>query len=194
MAVEVLLWDFGDTLADETWMRRTPAACPSWSSAWRDVMHEHADDWNTGRIDEAVIFSALSAHTGMDVASIERHAAACCQSITYNPAAWRAAMGRRRPQALVSVNPDLFVERVVKLHDLARHFDAVVVSCLEGTDDKTRLCDIALERLQFDGPRSDAMLIDNRSDLVDAWVHSGGSGYHYRGDAAFQSNWPSLLE
>src|SRR5262249_5161424 len=107
--------------------------------------------------------------------------------------AWRAATERRVPQALVSVNPDLFVERVVKIHDLASHFDAIVVSCEEGTDDKTRLCEIALDRLGFEGSRNDVMLIDNRSDLVEASVHRGGAAYLYRGDASFDSDWPSLL-
>src|SRR5262249_7992874 len=42
----VLLWDFGDTLADETWMRRAPIGCPDWPNAWTEVMREHADRWS----------------------------------------------------------------------------------------------------------------------------------------------------
>lgn len=193
MSAAAVLWDFGDTLADETWMRRAPLGCPDWPNAWTEVMRQHADRWNKGMIDEGFIFDALSARTGMDVASIERHANECCQSIRYHRAAWRAATERRVPQALVSVNPDLFVDRVVRVHDLARQFDAIVVSCEEGTDDKTRLCEIALDRLGFEGPRRDAMLIDNRSDLVEAWIHSGGSAYLYRGDSSFESDWPAFL-
>jgi len=194
MTAAVLLWDFGDTLADETWMLTAPIGCPDWPNAWTEVMRLHADSWNKGVIDEAFIFDALSSRSGMDLASIERHADECCRSIRYHRAAWRAAAERRVPQALVSVNPDLFVDRVVKGHDLASHFGAIVVSCEEGTDDKTRLCETALDRLGFEGPRSDAMLIDNRSDLVEAWVRSGGSAYLYRDDSSFEPDWPSLLQ
>ena len=56
-------------------------------------------------------------------------------------------------------------------------YDQIVMSFAEHTDDKVALCDIALERLSYDGLRSRALLIDNRLDLVDAWRDSGGAGY-----------------
>ena len=46
----VVLWDFGDTLVDERWMRRCPDACPTWEIAWVEVMRELADRWNVGDI------------------------------------------------------------------------------------------------------------------------------------------------
>jgi hypothetical protein len=36
-------------------------------------------------------------------------------------------------------------------------------------------------------------LIDNRRDLVDAWRNTGGAGYWYRDDAAFDADLPALL-
>jgi len=189
----VLLWDFGDTLVDERWMLRAPAAYADWPSAWREVMTSHADDWNVGRASERDIFEALHARTGLSVDAIEHHAAECCRSIQFHPFAWQVATERRLPQALVTVNPDLFVSRVATAHNLGQHFDAVVVSCVEGTDDKSALCDIALDRLGFAGPRSAALLIDNREDLCDAWRRSGGAAYRYRGDAAFVADLPTLL-
>jgi FMN phosphatase YigB (HAD superfamily) len=91
------------------------------------------------------------------------------------------------------VNPDLFVKRVARRYGLGDHFDAVVVSCSEGTDDKTTLCEVALDRLGFGGGRLDALLIDNRRDLVEGWQRSGGSAYVYRGDEAFEADLPTLL-
>jgi len=189
----VLLWDFGDTLVDERWMLRAPAEYRGWPSAWRAVMATHADDWNVGRVSERDVFRALHARTGLGVDAIEQHAAECCRSIRFHPFAWQVATERRLPQALVTVNPDLFVSRVAATYDLGQYFDAVVVSCVEGTDDKTALCEIALDRLGFTGPRSAALLIDNRQDLTDGWRQSGGAAYWYRDDAALAADLPTLL-
>jgi FMN phosphatase YigB (HAD superfamily) len=193
VAARVLLWDFGDTLVDERWMHQAPVACPDWPSAWLDVMSTLAEDWNVGRVRERDVFDALSARTGLSLGAIERHAVACCESIRFHPFAWRIATERRLPQALVTVNPDLFVERVAKAHGLERHFDVIVASCSERTDDKIQLCEIALDRLGFDRARDEALLIDNRKELTDAWRDSGGSAYWYRGDAAFEADVATLL-
>ena len=192
MRVEALLWDFGDTLVDETWMHRAPPDCARWPEAWADVMAQYADDWNTGRVDERAVFGALCAHTCLDFDAVERHAADCCRSIERHPVAWQVMTGRRRPQALVTVNPDLFVHRVLTPHGLAEHFDTVVVSCLEGTDDKVQLCCVACERLGVTD-RGRALLIDNRRDLVDAWQRAGGAAYWYRSDAQFRDDVDGLL-
>jgi hypothetical protein len=68
-----------------------------------------------------------------------------------------------------------------------------VVSCVEGTADKVRLCEKALDRLGFDGDRREALLIDNRVDLVEAWRRSGGAAYWYRDGADFEAVLPDLL-
>jgi FMN phosphatase YigB (HAD superfamily) len=194
VTISVLLWDFGDTLVDERWMLKPSAEFDRWPEVWTDVVGERARDWNTGRISESDIFGELARRSGMDISAIERYVAACCESIRFNRAAWRAACERRRPQALVTVNPDLFIERVARPYGLAAHFDAIVVSCEEGTDDKSALCGIALDRLGFSGSSSEALLIDNRRDLADAWAQSGGVSYHFRGDKVFDLDWPAILE
>jgi len=93
----------------------------------------------------------------------------------------------------VTVNPDLFVNRIVDVHGLQTVFDAIVVSSAEGTADKGALCEAALHRLGFDGDRCDALLIDNRQDLIGAWRFTGGAGYWYRSDEALEADWPELL-
>ncbi len=190
---EVLLWDFGDTLVDERWMLHAPAEVPAWPEIWTEVVGELAHDWNTGRIREADVLREVGLRCGVQPRSLERHVAACCGSIRFHPAAWRAATERRRPQAIVTVNPDLFVERVAKPYGLDAHFDTIVVSCVEGTDDKSKLCRIALGRLGFTGPLSKALLIDNRRDLTDAWSLLGGASYHFRDDTSFEADWPGIL-
>src|SRR5204862_3064410 len=53
----VVLWDFGDTLVDERWMRRNPSSCTTWEQAWIDVMAELADAWNVGDVSAHNVFA-----------------------------------------------------------------------------------------------------------------------------------------
>jgi FMN phosphatase YigB (HAD superfamily) len=175
--VDVLLWDFGDTLVDERWMRRSPAGCPEWEAAWAGVMAELAGRWDVGAIDMGAVFDAMAVRCGMPREDVHAHARWCCEHVDVREHAWRLASERRRPQALVTVNPDLFTELVVPQLGLRDVFDVVVASHQVGSDDKNELCAIALDRLGFDGPRSSALLVDNRLDLIDAWRAVGGAGY-----------------
>jgi hypothetical protein len=53
--------------------------------------------------------------------------------------------------------------------------------------------EIALDRLDFRGERSEALLIDNRADRVRAWEATGGAGYWFRTDDEFSREFPALL-
>jgi hypothetical protein len=193
MGHAVLLWDFGDTLVDERWMLRPPESCPTWPTAWSEVMSICADGWNVGAVGSPEIFAALAARTGLAVEDVEAHARACCRLLVFNETAWRVATERRLPQALFTVNPDLFSEYVVPAQRLRGVFDVIVTSSAERTADKSTLCEIALRRLGFYGRRSDALLIDNRFDLVEAWRNVGGAGYWFESDNQFKREVPRLL-
>lgn len=193
MSVSVLLWDFGDTLVDERWMRQPALGCPTWESSWTDVMAELADDWDLGALTSAHVFEALAARTGMSREAVQAHALECCRQIQFHPLAWRYARERHRTQAIVTVNPDLFVDYVVPLHDLDTVFDEIIVSASEQRIDKVGLCEAALARLGFAGERSEVLLIDNKLDNVKAWQVSGGAGYWYCGDDNFGRDFHALL-
>jgi hypothetical protein len=190
---QVLLWDFGDTLVDERWMRRCPDGHPEWEDAWAAVMADSADDWNVGRVRSEEIFAALADRTGMTRKEVEAHARACCERIVFNATAWRVARERRLPQALVTVNPDLFGDCVVPGYALDVVFDVIVVSYAEHTIDKPALCRVALDRLGFGADHSSGLLIDNRADLVEAWRTIGGTGYLFTDDQQFARDVAALL-
>lgn len=156
-------------------------------------MTDRADDWNLGRAIAAEIFGELAARSGMSRHAVRSHARSCCEHLVFNVTAWHVASERRLPQALVTVNPDLFADFVVPAYGLDDVFDVIVMSFAERTDDKPALCDIALRRLGFSGPRSDALLIDNRLDLVEAWRNVGGTGYWFESDQKLGADLPSLL-
>jgi hypothetical protein len=190
----VLLWDFGDTLADERWMRRCPAGCPDWGKAWTLTMEDLADDWNVGAIGSSTVYEALADRTGMSTSEVEAHARECCERIVFYSNAWRMAREHRLPQGLVTVNPDLFTDHVVPSHALAGVFDVIVVSFAERTADKSDLCETALDRLGRADERSSALLIDNRLDLVQAWKRNGGVAYWFQSDEQFSLDASSLIK
>ena len=190
---DVLLWDFGDTLVDERWMLAPPVGISGWRDAWIAVMATHADDWNRGAVSAHDVFAALADETGMTAAAVEVHAHACCRTLGFHEHAWRVAREHRLPQALVTVNPDIFGAWIVPDHRLHEVFDAIVMSYAEGTTDKCSLCDRALERLGATRDRSRALLIDNRADLVEQWRAAGGVGYWFRDDEQFHADLAALL-
>jgi FMN phosphatase YigB (HAD superfamily) len=191
--VDVLLWDLCDTLIDGRWMHKAPEGCPGWPTIWTNALRDRGQDWDAGRLTEPEFIGELARETGMQASAVEEHFAACCRSIKFHPAAWRAAKERRRPQAIVTVISDLFADRIEKPYGLEAHFDSIIASYREGTNDKTELCLIALDRLGYHGPRSRALLIDDRSDLTEAWTVSGGSAYHFRDDSSFASDWLDMF-
>lgn len=193
MRISALLWDFGDTLVDERWMRRPPSGCATWGDSWAEVMTELADDWNVGAITCAHVFKEMAIRTGLSQRDVEVHARDCCRRIKFHASAWRCARERCRPQALVTVNPDIFVDSVVPSYDLTAVFDVIVVSATEQMADKVKLCDAALDRLGHHGDRSEALLVDNRADLVRSWEAAGGAGYWFQSDNQFGREFPALL-
>lgn len=112
--------------------------------------HAHsADRWNLGAVTSTKIFDALSVRTGMAREQVEAHARRCCEQLVFNETAWRVAKEHWLLQALVTVNPDLFTDHIVPVHDLTAVFDVIVVSSAEGTDDKS-----ATERSLVSGTRA----------------------------------------
>jgi hypothetical protein len=144
-------------------------------------------------VSERDVLLAMSARTGLSLEAVERHTDTRCRSIKFHPFIWRVVTECRLPQALVTVNPDLFVNRVATRYRLTDQFETIVVSCSEGSADESTICELALDRLGFSGARADALLIDNRADLADAWRLAGGASYVYRGDESFEADLPTLL-
>ena len=110
------------------------------------------------------------------------HARTCsgaATTIRFFEHAWAKARSHEMPQAIVTVNPDLFTRFVVPNYALDTVFDTIVTSWQEGTEDKARLCEIALERLGGSDP-AEALLIDNIEANVDAWRATRRSGLPVR--------------
>jgi FMN phosphatase YigB (HAD superfamily) len=184
--IDVVLVDFGNTLADETFMRRDGDQFPTWTTDYIAVVDELRHDWDTGRLSSRQIAQRVADRLAASPDAVHRQMLDLCRSLTFYPAI-NAALRRRRArggrQALVTVNPDLF-DQIARIHALHDHFDLVVVSWEHGTDDKTELCRQALELVGDVEPHR-TILIDNLPRNIDAWMRSGGHGYVFRDDATF---------
>jgi FMN phosphatase YigB (HAD superfamily) len=184
--VTLVLVDFGNTLAEETFMRCDSEAFPHWTSVWMDVMTEARVDWDTGRMSAGELAARLASEFGCTSEAVRAYMSELCRQLVFYPAinvAVRSRRARGGRQVLVTVNPDLFDE-VVAHYSLAQHFDAVVTSAASGTDDKVELCHEALRRMGVENP-ADTVLIDNMPFNVEGWAAAGGMGYPFTSDDAF---------
>jgi hypothetical protein len=183
--VRFLLWDFGDTLVDERFLWVCPPGVPGWTDCYRTIVAgEFGARWNSGAATSSELAMEMAPRLGMLTKSVRAHIVRCCGRIRFFDHAWTAAREHALPQAIVTVNPDLFRETIAPTYRLAAVFDAIVVSAEEGTEIKADLCAVAAERLGCDDP-AEALLLDNIEANVDAWRARGGAAYWFRGDDEF---------
>jgi FMN phosphatase YigB (HAD superfamily) len=186
--VTVVLFDFGGTLADEHWMRASDPPFPGFSAAYHREREAATKDWDCGRVSTDELARRIAQHLAVDAAAVRSHIGVLCRQLVFFDSVMAYARRRRdeaRPQALVTVNPDLFAD-IVEHYRLDVLFDAIVVSSTEQTDDKLLLCKRALHRL--DRPITDALLIDNLAANVAAFRDAGGHAYHFIDDATFAAD------
>jgi hypothetical protein len=183
MPVQCLLWDFGDTLCHETFIW---SSGPEWEAVYRSFDGGWASGWNVGSMRTAEFARLASKYIPLPPDQIISHMRERCEHIEFFEFTYSFYKQRHRPQAIVTVNPDLWTETIVPLHGFDRTADAIVSSWEEGTVDKGVLCSLALERLELDCQPSEALLIDNKQSNLDSWAARGGIGYLYTSDRAFE--------
>jgi hypothetical protein len=185
--LECVLWDFGDTLADERWMLEAPAGVPEWPRVWSQVAGgELADAWNRGEIGEREVVAAVAARLPLSESEVVAHCHWCCSRIRFFEMPWAVARRSSLPKALVTVNPDGFSEHVVPRYRLHEVFPVIVSSWQERTLDKGDMALAALERLGGSVLPGEALLIDNKAHNLEAWRSRGGRGYLFRGEEEFR--------
>ncbi len=184
--IDVILFDFGGTLGEEVASLFLDDAPAAWHKIWiaRFAEPGFGERWERGDIRAEALIEDLAYRFGADADSIRAHIQRRCQSVAFNPGIMKYVRARRRrglPQALVTVNPDLFA-LIAEHYALQDLFDTVVLSAHEGTIDKVELCRIALDRLGGK-PLASALLIDNTPAQVRAFENAGGYGYRFIDDA-----------
>lgn len=185
LMVSVVLVDFGNTLADETFMWHDVGAFGDWRAHYGPVVRPLAHDWDCGRSTTDELAAAIAASANRSRQDVRAHMALLCSHIAFYSGI-NTALDRRRArgalQAIVTVNPDLF-SMIVDTYDLASRFDAIVTSWEIGTTDKVAICQAACEEIGC-SPQQSA-LIDNIAANVEGWIEGGGGGYVFRSDEQF---------
>lgn len=184
MTIRCLLWDFGDTLCDERFIW---GSGPEWLAMYETFDGGIGDQWSTHEFDTAAFSAELSRLLGKPVDEIVAHMVErSTNHVQFFDYTYRYFRAQKLPQAIVTVNPDLFSDVIVPAHDLASVCDTIVTSWEERTIDKSILCGVALERLSIEVEPAEALLIDNKQVNLDAWATMGGAGYLYRTDTDFR--------
>ena len=187
MALRCVLWDFGDTLVDERWMRIAPAGFPDWSAVWVDVITpEFALAWDTGEIGVADVVGRVAERLQMPFDEAMAHAEWCCSQIRFFAKPMEIARNSRLPQGIVTVNPDLFNMWVMPEYDLEQLFRPIITSWEHGSIDKGILCTAAINALDEPVLPNETLLIDNKQQNLDAWTAKGGLGYLFTTEEQFE--------
>ena len=182
----MLVWDFGNTLADERWAWTGPPGVVGWEAEYRAFgASELAERWNVGLVTTTEVAAVLATALDCSPQTVNAYLHTSCRSISFFPTAWCAARQHAFTQALVTVNPDLFRHEIVATYGLDRRFDVIVISAEEQTTDKTELCEIALRRLDPGLHPASSVLIDNVAHNVHSWEQRGGLDYVFIDDATF---------
>jgi FMN phosphatase YigB (HAD superfamily) len=185
LVVSVLLVDFGNTLADETFMWRDDPAFADWATHYGSVVRQLAHDWECGTTTTDDLATAIAASARRSPREVRAHIGLLCSRLAFYPGI-NTALDRRRArgarQALVTVNPDLF-SIIVDTYDLGSRFDAIVTSWEIGTTDKVAICQAACADVGC-SPQ-DSALIDNIAANVEGWTRAGGTGYVFSSDEQF---------
>ena len=187
MPIRCLLWDFGDTLCDERFIWGTG---PDWMEIYNSFDGGGLGaSWNLGELSTREFACRLSKRMNRSAASIVEHMTERCKHIRFFEKTHAFFKARHLPQAIVTVNPDLFSEAIVPICGFESDCDAIVTSWQEGTIDKNILNRLAMERIGqgLNGAceNAQALLIDNKKSNIEAWVGIGGAGYHYTNDETF---------
>jgi FMN phosphatase YigB (HAD superfamily) len=112
-AIDLVCWDFGDTLVHERFMRRSPPGVPEWEEVYDRVIDSRPEwetDWMLGRAPMTDLIPWLAAELPMTNRGIARHLRAVWQQIEWFPSTreWTERLNGRVAQAVVTVNPTEF--------------------------------------------------------------------------------------
>ncbi len=187
MIIDLVCWDFGDTLVDERFMRLPPDGVPQWAEVYEAVLAarpDWVDGWNLGRGSINDLVAPLAERLPMSEASIAAHLRAVWGRITWFTDA-RDAVERldgHVAQAVVTVNPHEFAG-IATACGLDRLIGLIVTSAELATMSKATMTVRARELLGLPAGLSTTILIDNRLDNIAEFDAAGGQVIHYRPDS-----------
>jgi hypothetical protein len=169
---------------------------PDWPKLYRERVGSAALGlhWNTGAISTREVATELAGALGVEVDAVIAHMEACSRRVRFFSKVMAFIEECAAPQAIVTVNPDIFTNVVVPEYQLDRRVDLIVTSWQQGTEEKSALCGCAIDQLGIAVSLAECLLVDNRADNVLAWQSKGGAAYHFRGENAFCEEFATVIK
>jgi FMN phosphatase YigB (HAD superfamily) len=184
VGVDLVCWDFGDTLVDERFMRLAPDGVSDWGRVYDEVLAERprwVAELDLGRASLNDLIEPLAERLGLTRAAVAAHLRAVWHRIEWFDDA-RAAVERLDgvvDQAVVTVNPHEFAG-IASACGLDRLIPTLVTSAELATTSKVALAERARQLLGLHPGLTTTILVDNRVDNVAEFAGAGGRTIHYR--------------
>jgi FMN phosphatase YigB (HAD superfamily) len=187
VTIDLVCWDFGDTLVDERFMRLAPDGVPQWGAVYDEVLAERPDwvaSWDLGRGSINDLVGPLAARLPMTEIQIVRHLRLVWERITWFPDAehWVDRLAGRVDQAVATVNPHEF-SGIARACGLDVRIPMIVTSADLATTSKVVMAEHARAVLGLSPGLSTTVLVDNRADNVQEFTSAGGRAVRYQPDS-----------
>ena len=184
--IDLVAWDFGDTLVHERFMRVAPENVPDWGTIYDRFFTEHPefeDRWMLGRASMIEMIPWLAEHSGLSGAAVGRHLREVWTRIEwFEPShRWLRGLSGRVSQAVVTVNPFEF-SGIAAACGLDPHVDVIITSADIAQTSKPAMARVARHVLGLPLGLETTLLIDNRPDNIEDFLGAGGRAIRFDPD------------
>ncbi|MEM7092156.1 MAG: hypothetical protein AAF567_04075 [Actinomycetota bacterium] len=181
--IDLVCWDFGDTLVDETFMQYPPDGVPEWPAAYREMFAEDpsvVDRLDRGSAALHEFIAPMAERVPMSRAAIARHLRSVFHRIEWLPGMREllTELDGRVLQAIVTVNPHEFAAMAVAC-GLEPLVDVIVTSADVGSLSKPVMTERARSLLGLAPGLGTSLLVDNKQHNVDDFLAAGGRAIRY---------------
>lgn len=194
--IDLVCWDFGDTLVDETFMQYAPDGVPEWPEAYRSAFTadpDFVDRLNLGEASLHDLIDPLAGLVPMSRADIARHLRTVFARIEWLPGMRDLVtdLDGRVHQAIVTVNPHEFMAMAVAC-GLDPLVDVIVTSADVVSLSKPVMARRARHLLGLSPGLSTTLLVDNNEFNVDEFLSDGGLAIRFSPET-FAAEWDAAI-
>ncbi len=183
-AIDLVCWDFGDTLVDEMFMRLPPVDGIDWAWHYEAVVAEHPDliaELDIGNATLNDLIDPLAKRVALPRREIAKHLRTVWHRIEWFPSSrrWVERLGEAGVmQAVVTVNPHEF-HGMAMACGLDAMVDIIVTSAETQQLHKPPMAQRARRLLGLADGLETTLLIDNKSHNTDDFTAAGGHSLLY---------------
>lgn len=195
--IDLVCWDFGDTLVDERFMRIAPDGVPEWGQVYDEIVDARpawveALDLGRGSLNDLV--DPLAERLPMSRLAILKHLRVVWGQIIWfdDSRAWIDQLQGRVTQAVVTVNPHEF-SGIARACGLDLLIPTIVTSADVQSASKVVQTERARSLLGLAPGVETSLLIDNKQHNIDDFVAAGGQAILYQRDAGSLTPLEALL-